>query len=96
MYLKFTETPQKPTLAEGFYDNLCFFVVQEIMKHDLDTEEVFPLMADLPVDFGHFNPLEHWEFRHIFSYDVNQILPPPSRKNITVCLVGLRSVYSKI
>lgn len=69
MYLKLTEKSKEPTLAERFQENISIFVVEELLKRDLDSEEVFPLVADLPVDLGHFNPLEHWQFRHIFSYE---------------------------
>lgn len=75
MYLKFMEQPQEKTIPEKFHDNLSFFLANQIVNNGADTKEVTTLLSDLPVDLQHFNPLEHWKFYHIFSYETESDSP---------------------
>lgn len=71
MEFKLTKIKEKSEKTPKFSDNLRRFVYQETFRQDINHYTVLELMEELPVDTEFFQPLEHWEFRHIFAYESN-------------------------
>lgn len=89
MYLKFTEPQENSSTPPTFSDSLDFFVAQQTLERGVDVNEVSNLLSELPTNLEYFNPLEHWQFRHIFSYESNYPFVFSKKSN---CLFGRSGV----
>lgn len=90
--MKLTLTPKtETTIPQKFKDNLSYFVAKNTVEQKADVSKVAFLLSELPVDLEYFNPLEHWDFRHIFSYELyGNFEYAPNQKNN--CLFGRSAV----
>lgn len=75
MYLKLTEKPTETNTPLSFGDSLSRFVATETIVRDFDSKEMAQLLGELPVELGFFDPREHWDFQHIFSYESEGAYP---------------------